>query len=56
MADRIIDMRKALVENLKKQGSSHDWSHIQKQIGMFAYTVICVNFLKCELGNEQNPM
>jgi aspartate aminotransferase len=38
MADRIIDMRKALVDSLKKTGSSRDWSHVQKQIGMFAYT------------------
>ena len=38
MAHRIIDMRKALVENLKKAGSTRDWSHITSQIGMFAYT------------------
>jgi len=38
MADRIASMRIALVENLKKAGSTHDWSHITKQIGMFAYT------------------
>lgn len=38
MADRIIDMRSALVAGLKKSGSSRDWSHITKQIGMFAFT------------------
>lgn len=38
MADRIIKMRALLKENLKKQGSKHDWSHITNQIGMFAYT------------------
>eukprot|EP00164_Ancoracysta_twista_P008221 GFYU01011821.1.p2 GENE.GFYU01011821.1~~GFYU01011821.1.p2 ORF type:complete len:453 (+),score=140.97 GFYU01011821.1:56-1360(+) len=38
MADRIISMRAALVESLTKQGSSRDWSHIEKQIGMFTYT------------------
>ena len=38
MADRIISMREALVSNLKDKGSAHDWSHIVKQIGMFAYT------------------
>ena len=38
MADRIITMRALLKENLEKLGSKHDWSHIVKQIGMFAYT------------------
>jgi len=38
MADRIIDMRAILVEELKKCGSKHDWSHITNQIGMFCYT------------------
>jgi len=38
MSGRIQEMRFALVESLKKQGSQHDWSHVTKQIGMFAYT------------------
>lgn len=38
MADRIITMRKTLVENLKKEGSSHNWQHIVDQIGMFCFT------------------
>ena len=38
MSGRIKTMRNGLEENLKKAGSSHDWSHISKQIGMFAYT------------------
>ncbi|KAI3329707.1 pyridoxal phosphate-dependent transferase [Ustulina deusta] len=38
MADRIITMRSLLRTNLEKLGSSHDWSHITSQIGMFAYT------------------
>lgn len=38
MADRIIRMRSTLVENLKKEGSKHDWSHIVNQIGMFCFT------------------
>jgi len=38
MADRIITMRKTLVENLKKEGSSHNWQHIIDQIGMFCFT------------------
>ncbi|XP_006817148.1 aspartate aminotransferase, mitochondrial-like [Saccoglossus kowalevskii] len=38
MADRIITMRSQLVENLKKEGSSHNWQHITDQIGMFCFT------------------
>lgn len=38
MATRIGSMRKLLVEKLKEAGSTHDWSHITSQIGMFAYT------------------
>jgi aspartate aminotransferase len=38
MADRIITMRSNLVENLKKEGSSHNWQHITDQIGMFCFT------------------
>merc|ERR1719276_31837 len=38
MADRIASMRTQLVEKLKEAGSTHDWSHVASQIGMFAYT------------------
>ncbi|XP_074618232.1 aspartate aminotransferase, mitochondrial-like [Acropora palmata] len=38
MADRIISMRQQLVDNLKEEGSSHNWSHITDQIGMFCFT------------------
>jgi aspartate aminotransferase len=38
MAGRIKKMRSSLVQKLKEQGSTHDWSHITNQIGMFAYT------------------
>jgi len=38
MADRIITMRHSLVDNLKKEGSAHNWQHITDQIGMFCYT------------------
>jgi len=38
MADRIILMRDLLVKNLKEVGSTRDWSHITKQIGMFCYS------------------
>lgn len=38
MADRIINMRTKLKENLAKEGSVRDWSHITDQIGMFCFT------------------
>jgi len=38
MADRIIKMRETLVENLRKDGSQHNWKHITDQIGMFCFT------------------
>ncbi|XP_033105112.1 aspartate aminotransferase, mitochondrial-like [Anneissia japonica] len=38
MADRIINMREMLVANLKKEGSTLDWSHVTDQIGMFCFT------------------
>lgn len=38
MADRIIDMRQALVDNLKKEGSTKDWKHVIDQIGMFCFS------------------
>lgn len=38
MAIRIEKMRKKLVEALQLAGSTHDWSHITQQIGMFAFT------------------
>jgi len=38
MAKRIGDMRVALVEALKKAGSTRNWDHITKQIGMFSFT------------------
>ncbi|XP_066996372.1 aspartate aminotransferase, mitochondrial isoform X2 [Anabrus simplex] len=38
MADRIISMRTQLRDNLKKEGSSRNWSHITDQIGMFCFT------------------
>lgn len=38
MSSRIANMRQKLVENLKQVGSTRDWEHITKQIGMFSYT------------------
>lgn len=38
MAGRINSMRATLKQTLEDLGSSRDWSHITKQIGMFAYS------------------
>jgi len=38
MAERINSMRSRLVDSLKEVGSTHDWSHVSDQIGMFAFT------------------
>jgi len=38
MSHRIIQMRQALVDQLKKLGTPGDWSHITSQIGMFSFT------------------
>jgi len=38
MADRIITMRKQLVQHLKELGSKKDWAHVTNQIGMFCFT------------------
>jgi len=38
VSQRIIDMRRRLVEELSKLGTPGDWSHITNQIGMFSYT------------------
>jgi aspartate aminotransferase len=38
MAERIQSMRTRLVEALVEAGSTHDWSHVTQQIGMFAFT------------------
>ena len=38
MADRINLMRSALKNSLVEVGSTKNWDHITKQIGMFAYS------------------
>jgi aspartate aminotransferase len=38
MAKRIDDMRHALRSSLEQAGSTHNWEHITKQIGMFAFS------------------
>ena len=42
MAERIKSMRGQLVQALKDAGSTHDWSHVASQIGMFAFTGMSV--------------
>ncbi|KAJ9470328.1 Aspartate aminotransferase [Diplonema papillatum] len=42
MADRIIGMRTALNDELAALGSTKDWTHIEKQIGMFCFTGLTV--------------
>ena len=38
MADRIGEMRTRLRKEIEAAGSTHDWSHVTNQIGMFAFT------------------
>jgi len=38
MAERIAKMRALLKSELEAAGSTHDWSHVTDQIGMFAFT------------------
>lgn len=38
MATRIGSMRTLLRSELEAAGSTHDWSHVTNQIGMFAFT------------------
>lgn len=40
MADRIIEMRALLKDNLEKLGSKHDWSHITSQVRRLIFTPI----------------
>jgi aspartate aminotransferase len=47
MARRIRSMRTRLVRALKDAGSTHDWSHILRQIGMFAFTGLSEEMCSC---------
>ena len=38
MANRIIEMRKQLLDNLLQLKTPGNWDHIVNQIGMFSYT------------------
>jgi aspartate aminotransferase len=53
MAGRIIKMRALLKRNLERLGSTHDWSHITNQIGMFAYTGLTAADMK-RLADEHS--
>jgi len=46
MAERIKSMRTRLVERLKIVGSTHDWTHVNNQIGMFAFTGLDLDMCK----------
>jgi len=46
MANRLRDLRADMVDRLAKLGSTHDWSHITKQRGMFAYTGLTAEMVK----------
>ena len=46
MSGRMMDMRTGLVDRLGALGSTHDWSHITSQIGMFAYTGLQAKHVK----------
>jgi hypothetical protein len=53
MAERIIGMRTRLRARLLANGSTHNWDHVTKQIGMFCYSglteaQVCV----CVLGDR----
>jgi aspartate aminotransferase len=54
MAERIRMMRKMLRVELKAAGSTHDWTHVTDQIGMFAFTGM--NAAMCDLLTEQNSI
>ena len=50
MADRIIQMRDRLYDNLVGQNTPGEWSHIKKQIGMFRYVLKTFCFCDGETG------
>lgn len=38
MANRLIQCRQMLYDELKRLGTPGDWTHVINQIGMFTYT------------------
>ena len=49
MADRIITMRQRLQDGLAKEGSTRNWQHITDQIGMFCFTGLTPEQVRCRL-------
>jgi aspartate aminotransferase len=47
MAGRIQDMRKKLYDALVKRGTPGTWNHITDQIGMFSFTGLNKDQVKC---------
>ena len=47
MADRIITMRTALVAGLQKAGSTKNWDHVTSQIGMFCFSGMTPEQVRC---------
>ena len=45
MANRIIEMRKALRSELEKLNTPGDWSHLTTQTGMFSYSCLTGNYI-----------
>jgi len=54
MAERIGEMRRRLREELESAGSTHDWSHVTAQIGMFAFTGM--DAAMCERLTEEHAI
>ena len=54
MSSRLQNMRKALFDQLVANSTPGDWSHIVKQIGMFAYTGLSGSFFFILLFNNNN--
>lgn len=47
MSSRILEMRAALRQNIEKLGTPGKWTHITEQIGMFSYTGLNAQQIKC---------
>lgn len=47
MSGRIIDMRASLKAKLEALGTPGNWDHITSQIGMFSYTGLTSELIRC---------
>ena len=54
MADRIGKMRATLRTEIEAAGSTHDWTHVTDQIGMFAFTGM--NAAMCDKLTEEHAI